>query len=198
MALREQIGAAVNARSLVAEDSDGSIRHVDRVAALGLAGGQRPRTRLAELLWRIRYGADHRSVHTAALVFAWWLRQHREVRTRWHVREHSDLLLDFARLVLLEWQHERCAACGGEGTVPHAPDRANPRGWRTHCHDCTGTGRCRTDHGARVQGLHLTHEVYDKHWRKRFDQAHLWLDDMEPEIAAGLQRRLARSTLPAS
>jgi hypothetical protein len=73
----------------------------------------------------------------------------REVNERWNVRGPSVMLSRLAAIVVVEWEHERCADCGGEATQPMAPDRANPRGWRTFCHACHGTGRRPLEHGER-------------------------------------------------
>jgi len=189
--LRERIGAAVNAQDLGEDIEIERLKHVDRIGALGWAAGKGLKPRLSSLLWRLRYGMDKRCRHEASIVLAAWLCSKDEVRNKWNLSSPTELLVRFSTIVLIEWEHEACAACGGKGTVPMNADQENPIGWRSYCSHCHGSGRRVLSHGERVSLLGLTFTVYEKRWQRRFSQAHRWMRDVESVLSGHLRFRLS-------
>lgn len=140
--LREQIGIAVNASSLVMRERAETA--LDRVAAMGSAAaaiasgadredqpiagarsvvyGTVPDKRdviageLVPMLWHIRYGRQHGLVPRAITLFARWL-VFRKIFTEFEAPEKFGLLERFAGRLLHEWLSDRCIACGGSGKL---------------------------------------------------------------------------------
>lgn len=186
--IREQIGIAVNASSLVMRSAETSL---ERVAALGAAGlavqlGADRRdlpiaacrnepisqentivAELASVLWHIRYGAQHGAVPQAVALFATWL----SWRSRYAKLDQArriTLLPLLAERALHEWLSDRCVACGGSGRQ----ERTRTGSWlrplgsmqrnavfRT-CRACHGSRRMLHGDRERACSLGLTNEQY--------------------------------------
>lgn len=105
--LDEQVSVALSGRAMTVHvDRVGA---ADRIAALGAASVDpetRGQGRLAALLMRVKLHHDRRARHEAAIVFAHWLRDHREVG-KWKLKSGDSLFLKFSKAVLLEWQQGR-------------------------------------------------------------------------------------------
>lgn len=187
MEIREVIGSAINARNLGADVTQQALRPVDRIAAFGMAGGHTLKRRLAESLWRVRWGQDARSRREAGELFAAVLHRRDEVQRRWNMRQPGGTLGAFALMVVLEWEHGRCSRCGGAGSIPRGAGRSADR---SYCRPCNGTGRNRVHPGDRARAVGVTMSVHEKHWANRFEQAHRWLDEFEGSIEAPLRRKL--------
>lgn len=210
--VREALGAAVNALDL----SPGG-RAVDLLGALGAAAHNRyfdtgnermqarlsavgtaeidPRKRLASLLERAKFGLDRSSIQPAIYHFANYLRERREY-ANWRVGDGSALLIRFAGCIVFEWLHDRCAQCGGSGQLAVGP--IGQRNTRTKtCGLCGGMGAARTDHRVRAQLLGVHRTIYERHWLKRFSQAHVWLAAIQESNIAPLRSQLKRDTLPS-
>jgi hypothetical protein len=114
VSIQEQVGIAINSGNLAPDIATGHERPVDRVAALGAATrGWAWTPRLAELLWRLKYGQDHRCAREAVALLAHEL-QRRADRKGWRL-DGNGILVKFATRVLAEWAHDKCPHCGGKG-----------------------------------------------------------------------------------
>lgn len=190
--IRELIGVAINAENLGEDMTHATLRDVDRLAAFGMVTARSLRARLASALWRIRWGHDQRARKEAGHLFAAMLVKRDEVERRWNIRDAgSHMLQAFSLAVVLEWEHEQCPACGGVGSVPAsmAFSRASKR---VHCRRCEGRGSCKPSIGDRARVLGISIAAYEKHWPRRFEQAHHWLGECEASITTPLQRKLRR------
>lgn len=137
--LREAIGLAVNAGSLLMEDE--TERAADRVAALGLSEA------LGSLLWRLKYGDQrHYREITAqgmsppaftriALKLERWLAKK---EARWSAKDGSELFGRFVRLVLADWLYDKCRVCKGRGLI--GIERNTVKAVRMRCPQCSGRG----------------------------------------------------------
>jgi len=194
MEIREVMGIAFNARSLDIDVTEQTLRNVDRIAAFGLAGCGTLRRRLSECMWRVRWGRDHRARKEAANLFAAVLLRSDLVKRRWNIRRPGEQLSRFALATMIEWEHDRCAQCGGAGSIP----RSKGRDLRVHCGLCRGTGKRRPQHGERASMLGVPMSVYEKHWQRRCDEALALLDHLEAEITGPLQARLKPRNIPCT
>lgn len=192
--IRESMTRAVNATNLTEAPLEDQQHAVERIIALGWVAGESLQKRLGALFIRLDAG-DHRRRAEAVTVLAAWLSTRREVRDKWHEAPGGGMLHRFATVLLLEWERPSCAHCGGAGTVPQAPDRENPRGWRKYCDQCGGKGQRRRDQAARAAALEISFSVYEKRWAMRFEKAHGWLSWVGVE--RDLRRRLSRDRVPS-
>jgi len=186
--IREVIGVAMNARNLGIDATGAGLRDVDRIAAFGLAGNGTLKTRLSESMWRVRWGRDHRARGESGQLFAAVLARSDTVRRKWNIRQTDDMLRRFALAAVIEWEHDKCAQCGGAGSIP----RSKGRDVRVHCSLCRGFGRRRPAHGERARMIGIPMSAYEKHWQYRFDEALALLDQLEAEIVGPLQARLRK------
>lgn len=197
--LRETIGRAVHAHNLTPAPLEEQQHAVERITALGWVAGEGLRQRLGALLLRLEAG-DFGARHEAQLVLAAWLATRRSVARDWKQGPAADLLRRFAGLLLVEWLHPDCPACGGAGSVPADRATANRTSRRLFCgpptvaQGCQGSGRRRVDHAGRAAGLGLPFSLYQRYWETRFADAHQWLDSLD--IQRNLQRRLSKRTVP--
>jgi len=191
--MQEAMTRAVNATNLTEAPHEDQQHSLERLVALGWVAGESLQKRLGVLFIRLDAGDRQRRVEAVGVLAA-WLATKREVRDKWHEASGSQMLRRFAAMLLLEWEHSSCDHCGGEGTVPQAPDRANPRGWRKYCDGCDGKGQRRRDQAARAAALEIPFSVYEKRWAVRFEKAHGWLSWVGVE--RDLRRRLSRDTVP--
>lgn len=198
--LREQIGVAVNRGTDVA---------LSKAAALGAATLVLPkeplpepapakwhdRRRLAEVLWRMKYGDDRVAGREATMLFAWWLRRHPMI-AQLKIAPDSRLLLHFAGRVLVEWWHDRCGRCGGTGFENLTPAKSARNVHRTKvCPDCHGVGKPGIDRVARANALGVPMLVYEKHWAKRFGWAHDAINPIVGSMPHPLASQLGRRRL---
>src|SRR5258708_27294799 len=137
--LRESIGSAVNAGSMLMEDE--TERAVDRGAALALT------ETLGSLLWRLKYGdqKQYREITVegmsppaftrTALKLERWLTKK---EARWSTLNGCELYGRFVRLALADWLHDKCQGCHGRGMV--GLDRQVAKSVRVRCPNCAGKG----------------------------------------------------------
>jgi hypothetical protein len=226
--IREQVGVAVNASRL--EIAVGSERALDRVAALGAAalavsyGADLERlpvaacrqrvygapadvrdqlaAELGQLLWHIRYGAQHGNIFQAVRLYARWLK-HRRMFEAFTEEAHTLVLERFAARVLHEWLSDRCIACGGSGKKERSRNGQwiKPRGSMQRdatfrpCDACHGSGRARPSHSERARWLEIPYRWYEsERWPQRFNTALTWLrfqitHRMKRPLTAQLERR---------
>jgi hypothetical protein len=198
--LREMVGVAVTA-------CHGTESALSRVAALGAATLALPDgpllepapaswhkdRRLSGVLWRIR-GRDRPARREAAILLARRLRRHHLFK---NFCAADEMLLNFSWVVVIEWEHDRCSACGGTMLVNPDPDATARNVHRTkRCEVCQRhPGRAKIDHAARASALKVSREVYDKHWAHRFDRAHALLVGIEPKIESPLRKQSSRRSI---
>jgi hypothetical protein len=187
--IREVMGIAINARNLGEDITGATLRPVDRLAAFGLAGCTTLNRRLAEAMWRVRWGKDRRSRKEAGEMFASLLLRSSLVRRKWNIWKPSEQLARFALAMVIEWEHDKCPQCGGAGSIP----RSKGRDIRLHCGVCRGGGRRRANHADRAMMMGISMGIYEKHWQRRCDEALALLDQIEAEIVGPLQARLKRA-----
>src|SRR5690606_32152051 len=73
-----------------------------------------PRTELASVLVRMKYGGDRSLGNRAVRLLVQWIR-HQKAYRRWKVRPDSNILERFAQQGLAEWLFPVCQEChGGE------------------------------------------------------------------------------------
>lgn len=218
--IREQVGVAVNASSLVMR-AEGGETSLDRVAGLGaaaavVASGQdrsddplasaqadmRPlkekdaiEAELGPMLWHLRYGQQHGGLSKAIALFALWLGGQHQMEDK---RAH---LVAFSARVLHEWLSDRCIACGGSGKLQRLGNGnlVRPRGSMQRnavysaCRACGGGGRAAVSHVERARGLGLDREHYDAtNWPRAFNSAAAWIDNIARRIRRPLTAELER------
>lgn len=209
--MREEVASAANAPDLTPGG-----RSVDVLGALGAAAHNRyfdtgagrtlvrlsvigtaeinPRKRLASLLERAKYGMDRSSIQPAIYQFSAYMRGRSEY-ANWCLRDGQALSIRFARCVVFEWLHDRCAQCGGCGQIAIGP--IGQRNTRTKtCTLCGGRGAARIEHRVRAQLLGVSLAVYERFWLDRFIEAHAWLAAIEESNIAPLRSQLKCATLP--
>jgi hypothetical protein len=119
--VKQAMTQAIHSENLTPGADPGQQHDVERLTALGLVGTESLRARLGTLLLRLDAG-DLGCRQEAIAVLSSWLAKHREVERSWHLQQASSLLRLFAAMLLTEWLYPQCAACGGAGTQPQAPD----------------------------------------------------------------------------
>lgn len=209
VSLQERIGVAANAASLAPATGEGTAA-LELLGALGAATHVRsynsasgrmecettavgtpvihPKRRLAALLERAKYGRDQAAAHQAVMFFAYELGRRQEFR---NFSGGNPLRIRLAAMVITEWMHDHCPQCGGFGSIPHGIGRTT----RRMCGVCQGRGMARCDHAARAHALRLPFAAYEKHWVKRFSEAHRLLATIELSNLRPLQSQIRRGTL---
>lgn len=225
--LCELFGAAVNASSLVVDPR--SERALDRVAAMGMAAAAMARGRvdrqqvapghqvgipaeegkrderhlvaeLAPVLWHLKYGRQVGVQTYAAALFAEWMLIRRKFS-----EDERGIAEVFARRLVHEWLHERCASCRGSGKLERvAGSLIAPRGRGVRnasfalCTTCRGSGRAFPNHHVRARLLDLPMDWYEEQrWSQRFIAGLAWLDAIARRLYGRLHSKLRRSTLHA-
>ena len=147
MNMRELVGTSLNSGTL--EMRDHAEMPVDRVAALAKASD------LGRALFHWAYAGDKTSARSAFNQLC------RKARNRTRIfRHHQDykLLERVCLMVLHEWRHPACHACGGVGEVENAK-------LRVVCQVCSGTGLHRYADHWRIEFLKIEEYVYRK-WER--------------------------------
>lgn len=112
--LREAVGSAINTDDISGKDAE---------LLNGLAVGA---TEIGALLWRIKYGDDHRPVTLRAAKAALVRRIHANPR-----RVPGPLVVDMAELALSEWLADRCTVCHGRRYI--GTEYGDQRATRERC-----------------------------------------------------------------
>jgi hypothetical protein len=146
--LLERLGSALNSSDL--SPVDGKMQSVELIAALAYtqinpdasahveldAALIDPRTELASILVRLKYGGDRvlgdRAVH---LLVSWVV--HQKAYAKWKVRREGPLYL-FARQGLAEWLYAVCPVCSGRKLL--GMDKGEIVERRIKCTGCRGQG----------------------------------------------------------
>jgi hypothetical protein len=214
--IQEQVGAAVNASVLTLKE--GHERPLDRIAALGGAARtiamdldnhrtpnpvetDRMASRLAPLLWRLKFGGDatHETALDALRCFSGWMQRQRYWRNdRGNVTPQQLQL--FAARVICEWLSDKCTACGGTGLqellrngMTRRPRRfGDPDVRHVRCRACHGSRAACVHANARAQALEISFADYKAHWPRRFDLAASWLRGIANRLKRPLQSELER------
>lgn len=214
--IQEQVGAAVNASVLTFKE--GHERPIDRIAALGGAARtialnrdseqmpnpvqtDRLASRLAPLLWRLKFGGDatRETAIDAVHCFSGWMGHQRYWRNdRGNVTAQQLQL--FAARVICEWLSDKCIACGGTGLqellrngMTRRPRRFGDPGVRhVRCRACHGSRAACVHANARAQALEISFADYKAHWPRRFDLASSWLRGIANRLKKPLQSELER------
>lgn len=214
--LQEQVGSAVNASVLTFKE--GHERPLDRIAALGGAARtialnrdgyaapnpvetDRLASRLAPLLWRLKFGGDatRETALDAARSFCGWMTRQRYWRCdRSNVTSQQMQL--FSARVICEWLSDKCAACGGTGLqellrngMTRRPRRfGDPEVRHVKCRACHGSRLACVHANARAQALEISFADYKAHWPRRFDLASAWLRGIANRLKKPLQSELER------
>lgn len=214
--LQEQVGSAINASVLTFKE--GHERPLDRIAALGGAArtifmdldneripnpveADRLASRLAPLLWRLKFGGDatQETALDAVHCFSGWMGRQRYWRNdRGHVTEQQIRL--FAARVICEWLSDKCRGCKGTGLqellpggMTRTPRRfGDPNMRLVKCRACHGTRAACVHANARAQALEISFADYKAHWPRRFDLASSWLRGIANRLKKPLQSELER------
>lgn len=194
--VRELVGSAVNASTLVMRSNETAL---ERVAALGAAalavqlgadrldlpiGACRDQpanqeniivAELASVLWHIRYGGQFNALPQAVTLFSTWL-SGRGKHAKLDQAKSLALLPRLAMRALHEWLSDRCVACRGSGKEERTRTGSwvSPRGsmqrnavFRT-CSGCHGSRRRLHSDGERARSLGVTKQEYES---ERLDAA---------------------------
>lgn len=146
----ERLGGAMNTSDL--SPREGQIGAVELLGALAYtqinpdaakhsevdAAVIDPRTRLASVLVRLKYGGDRVLGERAVLLLGHWVR-HQKAFGRWKMRQGSDdLLTRFVRQGLAEWLYPVCEECAGRELV--GMDKGEIVEKRVRCTRCRSSG----------------------------------------------------------
>lgn len=100
-----------------------------------------PRTELASILVRLKYGGDRVLGERAVLLLAHWVR-HQKAFGRWKMRRGcDDLLTRFVRQGLAEWLYPVCDECHGRELV--GLDKGEIQEKKVRCTLCRSSGLVR-------------------------------------------------------
>ncbi len=99
-----------------------------------------PRTELASVLVRLKYGGDRVLGERAVRLLVLWVHNQRAYR-KWKLRAGDTTLERFVRQGLAEWLYPVCQVCQGRGVL--GMDKGAAVSKRVRCKRCDGTGEVR-------------------------------------------------------
>ena len=213
--LCELVGRSVGA-SVLTMDPRRDETHLVRVAAMGGAARQISQatdvsepwiptdrdvieSRLAPLLWRLKFGGDatRETALEAVRLFARWLAG----TLSW--RNHpvpGDQAQRFAARLICEWLADKCPACGGTGVqellrggMPRRPRRFGGQAVREAAYGGgRGTRSAQTPPMARARALEVSLAEYRAVWAGRMDRARQQLVMISRRLTRPLHSQLER------
>ncbi len=145
----ERLGSALNSSDLAPRE--GKMGAVELIGALAFtqtnpdaaehvemdAAVIDPRTELASVLVRLKYGGDRVLGERAVTLLCGWVR-HQKAFGRWKERKAGDLVEVFARQALAEWLFPVCGECSGREFLGLEKGATEER--RVRCTRCRGVG----------------------------------------------------------
>jgi hypothetical protein len=109
-----------------------------------------PRTELASVLVRLKYGGDRVLGERAVLLLMQWVR-HQKAFRNWKLHPAMDGMLErFVRFGLAEWMYPVCQACHGRELLGLEKGELVER--RVRCTRCAGHGFVTFTHTSKKQG----------------------------------------------